>query len=520
MTSRALGMTALLCLAAVGCRGGSNEVAASTPAVPDAAPTLSTVSDPAPVPVADPVPEEPIDENADTRFAEAMMGHRNKVSTADLSSIKREKVLRVITRNNSTGYFLYRGVEAGFDFDVARMLARELDVRLEMVVPPTRRDLIPYLLDGKGDVIIAGLPTDSERADRVAFSRPYLETPWVVVVRRADAGAIRELKDLSGKTVLASGSSGALRRLRALSTEQGVTWQIRAAVETLESEDMIDLVADGEVHAAVIEKRIADVELMHRPELALGPTLPGEPERAAFAVRHENPELLAAVEAFLKKHHRGTEWNLAYRRYHEGAERTAEMRETEARADRQGALTPWDDEFKAAARTAGLDWRLLAAQAYQESHFDPKVRSPMGALGLMQMMPAVARAYGVTRPMDPLDSLKGGARYMKKLVDSYAAPGIKLKDQVRFALAAYNAGPGHLEDARTLARTQRLDPNRWFDNVARAMLLLSKPRYFRKSRYGYVRGEEPVKYVSEIQSRYDAYVALTENRPGREVAAE
>ncbi|MEZ5476598.1 MAG: transglycosylase SLT domain-containing protein [Thiolinea sp.] len=167
--------------------------------------------------------------------------------------------------------------------------------------------------------------------------------------------------------------------------------------------------------------------------------------------------------------------------------------------------------FRKYAEQFNLDWRLLAAQAYQESRFDPEAESFAGARGLLQLMPKTARSLGYTRLDDPEISIKAGTHYLDWLRRRF--PELTLPEEKLFmVLAAYNAGIGHVQDARRLAKELGKDPDRWFDHVENAMLLLSKKKYYRDARYGYVRGDEPVRYVREIRERYLAYVnATTEN---------
>ena len=455
----------------------------------------------------EPDADDPRDSQA--RFAKALTGHRRQVYVGDLEDIKSRGVIRVLTRNNSTSYFLYKGVEAGFDYEIARWLAKELGVRLEMVVAPTRRELVPWLLDGKGDVIIAGFSTESSRADRVHLTRPYLETPWVVVTNK-EAAAIDDKAELAsiGQIVIKP-SSGALARLRALAVP---SLQIKAAIETKESEDLLDAVGDGEVAACVIEERIAKVELLHRDDVRVAFTVPGGDDAEAWAVRKEDHKLWAALDDFLAEHRKDVDWNVTYAKYHSSFARTAAVRDDSVRADRDGRLSPWDDLFTKAAESADLDWRLLAAQAYQESRFDPQAHSPFGAVGVMQLLPSTSKELGCGAPLDPPCAIGAAAKFLSKLMKRYDAPNVALKDRVRFSLAAYNVGPAHLDDARTLAATQGLDENRWFGNVEKAMMLLSKPKYYQGAPHGFARGDEPVRYVSEIQTRYDNYVGLTSKR--------
>lgn len=453
----------------------------------------------------------PVDEMTDQeRFALALTGHRRKAYTGDLDVIRQRGVLRAIVRNSSTSYFLYKGVEAGFDYDIARWLARDMGVRLEMVVAPTRRELVPWLLEGKGDIILAGLSTEAARADRVRFVRPYLETPWVVVARRRVARTLKTVEDLRGVSLLVKPSSGAMRRLRDLGTP-GLT--LHGALEGLESEDLLDSVREGAVQAAVVEERIARVELFHMNDLAIALTLPGGNGVAAPAVRKEDAQLAAFVDAWVEQNRRNTDWNIFYKRVHESVSNSKAVRKEELRADREGRISPWDDEMKKAGAEHDVDWRLIAAQAYQESRFDKDARSPFGAVGIMQLLPTTAAELGCSDPENPRSAIRASARYLGKLMKRVADADVALKDQVRFALAAYNAGPSHLDDARILAQQEGLDRNRWFGHVERAFLLLSKPRYYQKARHGFARAEETVRYVSEIQTRYDAYVALTTGGP-------
>lgn len=447
-------------------------------------------------------------------FAAALTQHRRHRYVGDLEEVRRRGVLRVITRNGSTSYFLHRGSEAGFHYELAKLLADELGVRLEVVVPRAPRDMVPWLLQGRGDIIIGGMPVDAPRASRVRATRPYLQTAHVVVAHKDRVPAIQSVPDLRSATLLVHPSSSAVKRLRSLSQATGLPFNVRAARETFHSEDMLDDVAGGRADCAIVQKRLALVELAYRDDLEIVLELPTGIVESAFFVHPDNSELYEAADDFLRRHYRGTIFNLLYWRYHKpNLASTSARAESGLRADQEGGFTVWDEHFQAAAAEHGLDWRLLVAQAYQESRLDPLAESPYGAQGLMQMMPATAAELGVKDPFDAVQSIKGGAAYMKKLMDRFEQDGVELKDRIRFALASYNVGYAHLDDARILAAAEGLDPNRWFGNVEQSLLLLSKPRYFKTARYGYCRGEEPVRYVSAIQTRYDAYVSATTQEP-------
>lgn len=442
------------------------------------------------------------------RFAKALTVESLAPMKGDLAEIRRRGTLRVITRNNSRSYFLYRGTEAGFHYELAKLFAKELGVRLEIVVPTANRDVIPYLLEGRGDIVMSGLSLEAPRIDRVLTTRAYMETPLVLVTGKKFHNE-NGWGELSGKTVSVRSSSSSFRRLRKLPARYAeASFVLKAVRESLEPEDILDLVEEGESDVAVVEKRVADIELVHRPNLKIAYTMPGALVRSTFATRRKSPALHRAADKFLKSHHRDTVFNILYKRYHKNTKRAAAVRKEEFRLDRQGKISPWDDILRAEADKSELDWRLVAAQVYQESRFVPTAESDFGAQGLMQIMPATARSLGLSDPFDPRESVKAGTKYLRQMMAHYAHIP-RLDDRISFALAAYNVGMGHVDDAVIIAEEAGLAGDRWFGNVESAMLSLSKPRVYQDAKYGYARGEEPVKYVAEIRERYKNYVAAT-----------
>ncbi len=435
----------------------------------------------------------------------ALHGHATDVSQGDLDAIRKRGSLRMLTRNNAVSYFLHKGQQQGFDYELLKLFAADQGLRLDVVVPPEAGDLIPWLLEGKGDVIAAQMTVTDERKAKVAFSTPYLSADEVVV-QPAGAPPWTTLADLKGKTLHVRKSSSYRATLDGLQAQYG-PFTVVDAPEDVETEELIARVGRGELPATVADSNIAAVELAYRSDVQL--TLPLKTGGSiAYATRPTSTQLQDALNAFVKKRFRGLEYNVLKKQYFESKRVRAAAPEAELRA--AGAVSEYDALLKERAREYGLDWRLLAAQAYQESRFDPKAKSWVGAQGLFQVMPATGRELGFTDLEDPGQGVHAGAQYMAQLIDSFDSK-IPFKHRVRFALAAYNAGRGHVEDARQLAAEQGLDPNRWFGNVEKTMLLLQQPRYARRARHGYCRGEEPVKYVSEIQSRYDNWLSVVKD---------
>jgi membrane-bound lytic murein transglycosylase F len=386
----------------------------------------------------------------------ALTAHGEKTFTGDLDAIKKRGALRLLTWNDPVSYFAHKGQLFGFDYELAQLLAKKLKLRLEVVVPPERNLLLPWLLEGRGDVVAASLhPVPSEK--RVAFSTPYAFTDEVSV----------------GKAP--------------------------AAVHRPDQSDDVELIQSGK--PAIVDRQLLDA-------------LPGAPPPAevvatekpiAFAMRADSTKLKQAVDQFVTSTYRGLEYNMLKKRYFEDNRAMDTARAQDSA--RTGQLSPFDLMFRECEARTGLDWRLLAAQCFQESRFDPAAKSWAGAVGLFQLMPTTAVELGVKKRDDPAQSIQGGADYDARLL-ARVDPKLELKNRLRFTLAAYNIGWGHLEDAQRLAAEQGLDSAKWFGNVEKAMALLEKPAFYRHARHGFCRGSEPVKYVSEIQSRYDDYVKL------------
>ncbi len=225
----------------------------------------------------------------------------------------------------------------------------------------------------------------------------------------------------------------------------------------------------------------------------------------------KDKQLLNAINRFFKKQYRGLFYNIIYKKYFKNPHHILSHREHRYDLNVTGHLSPYDGMVKKYAKRYGFDWRLLVAQMYQESRFDPKKKSWAGALGLMQVLPRTAKEMGFTNLKDPETSIHAGVKYLDWVRGLFSSE-LPVTDRMWFSLASYNAGAGHVHDARRLARKKGWSENRWFGHVERAMLLLSKRKYARKARFGYVRGREPVNYVREIRDRFNAYVRLTKGQ--------
>jgi membrane-bound lytic murein transglycosylase F len=433
----------------------------------------------------------------------ALTEFKDEAYAADLDEIKKRGVLRVLTRNSSSTFFIYRGEQLGFDYELADGFAKSLGVRLEIIVPPSREALLEYLEQGRGDLVAAGMTRTAERQEKFAFSAPYQFVNELLIVPAKDK-TTKALADLKGKKIAVRKSSSYYQTLAAFQGQLG--FQIELLPEDLETEDVLARVGDGKLAATVADSNIVQIELTYDDRIrSVGPI--GDLKEIAWVMRKDQPNLNAAADAYLKALYKSTVYNMTVAKYFTDAKRQ-NFASGAVRADKAGHLSPYDAFTKKHARAHELDWRLVTSQMNQESRFDPHAKSWVGAKGLMQVMPRTAQELKIRNVVDPDNGILAGVLLLTRYASWFNSPDVKTKDRIRFALASYNCGPGHVQDARQVAKDMGLNPNKWFGNVERSMLLLKKPEIAKKARYGFCRCDEPVSYVSQIQSRYDAYAKL------------
>jgi membrane-bound lytic murein transglycosylase F len=434
--------------------------------------------------------------------------HLTEPHTGDLDVIRSRRVLRVLLRNNAASYFLYRGELKGFEYELAKAFAKAKGLRLEVIVPDTYAEMMDWLIEGRADIAAGFLEADPDIASRgIAFSRPYHRAPRHFIV--AEGADVEGVEDLTALTVMARRSSSYWKDLEAL-REQGGLFELVAAPEDVETEELIDWVARGLIDGTVADGHVLDIELARGVAVQSGFTI--SDERAhSVAVRANNPELLASLDEFIRSQYRGVTYNLLRRKYFTNQRKVRDLAAGRADALIDGKISPYDRITRRYAERYGFDWRLITAQMFQESRFDPKAESFAGAQGLLQVMPRTAKFMGFEEVHEPEQGIHAGIKYMDWVRDRFEA-SLPFSERLWFTLAAYNAGHGHVQDARRLAREKGWDADRWFDNTERAMVLLSKKKYARQARHGYVRGAEPVSYVRNIRQRYRAYIELTEGR--------
>ena len=433
---------------------------------------------------------------------------RESVYTDDLDGLKNRGRLRMITRNNTLTYFIHRGMQVGYEYELLKEFASRHDLRLEIVIPDNHAKLLDYLNEGKGDIVAAAMTINEEREMEADFTLSYNDVDELVVVR-SDEDGISNFGDLAGRKVHVRASSSFRATLEAVADSiEGL--EIIELPDDIETEDILVGIDEGIYDVTMADSNLLEVEQAYGRNLKAAFRV--KPASLGWAVRKDNPALGAALDQYIKQEKRGLFFNLMHKKYFENLRTIAKSRDS-LRVDLSGKLSPYDEHVKKYSEYYGQDWRLVTAQMYQESKFDPDAVSWVGALGLMQVMPATGKQMGFTELHDPEQGIHAGVKYMDHLLNRFD-PKLPMEVRVHFALASYNAGYGHLLDARRLARELGRDPDQWFGHVEQAMLLLSKPAYYNRARYGFCRGGQPVHYVANIQQSYEAYVeALASDKP-------
>lgn len=434
----------------------------------------------------------------------------------DLAKIIERGKLIAILDNSSTSYYIYKGRPMGYEYELLKKLCKQLDVKLEIIVTADIDEAFYKLNLGEADIIAYNLTVTRQRMDLAAFTQPLGLERQVLVQRlpenwrtqkqhEIESQLIRNPLDLAGKEITVRKASAFVDRLVNLSDEIGGEIVIVEDFEDVETETLIKKVAEGEIQYTVADENIARLLTYYYSNIDIG-TVISFPQKKAWAVRKNAPELLEAVDEWLENIKKGPELNMLYNKYFNNVQ-NAQLR---LRAQlRHGVLqvSPYDDLLKSAAKELGWDWRLLAAQAYQESRFDANAESWAGAVGIMQLIPSTAELYGASDPYNPKQSIEAGTRYLKWLDNFWKDKVPDDEERIKFVLASYNVGQGHVLDAYRLAEKYNKDPQKWEDNVEYFVQQKSYSQYYNDSvvKSGYCRGTEPVNYVKNIMERYHLY---------------
>ncbi|WP_233702491.1 MltF family protein [Hyunsoonleella flava] len=437
----------------------------------------------------------------------------------DLDKIKKEGVLRALVVYSSTSYFLYKGQAMGFEYELLQRLAKDLNLKLEIVVSNDLDSQFEVLNRGDVDLIAHGMTVTNQRKWEVDFTEYLYLTKQVLVQKKPDnfrslswkqleKAIIHSPIELIGDTVSIRKNSAYSERLKSLSNEVGGQIVIDTLDSALSTGEIMEMVANGEIKYTIADENLAKINASNLPVLDISVPISFS-QRIAWVTRKKSKHLRKAVNAWILKHRKTTIFRVIYNKYFKNKRSFKRRTDSDYYSLKNNQISKYDDLIKAHAKTLNWDWRLLASQVYQESKFDPKANSWAGAHGLMQVMPATAKELGIKDISNPDESLRGGTLYLKQMYERFNTISDSI-NRIKFTLAAYNCGYGHILDAQRLAEHDGLNPQIWTNHVSKAIKGLSVPRNYRKSfiKYGYVRGSEPANYVRQIFDRYSHYKEL------------
>lgn len=418
--------------------------------------------------------------------------------------------LRVVTRNSPITYYMGQAGPEGPDYELARSFAEKLGVKLKLIEAERFSDLLKEVRAGRAHIAAAGLTVTPERARSVDFGPSYQHVSQHLVYRRGQKRP-RSAADLVGKRIEVIASSSYVESLMAARREvPGLAWIENPSADAGE---LLNKVADGEADFTVVDSNLFSVFQRFHPELLVAFDFSkGDSLAWAFQRRSEH-SLIDAAGAHMAAMRASGDLSHLMDRYYGHRDSFDYAGTRKFIQDYKSMLPHYRALFEAAGKRADIDWRLIAAVGYQESHWDPAAASPKGALGMMMLTPDTALLMNVEDRSDAVQSITAGSKYLWRMRRriSRLAPGISEPDLTWMALAAYNMGYGHLLDARRIAKLNGGNPDRWTD-IKRALPLLMERRWYEKTRWGFARGHETRAYVRNIRNYYDILVWLTEGR--------
>jgi membrane-bound lytic murein transglycosylase F len=425
-----------------------------------------------------------------------------------LQQVQRAGELVVLTRNSPTTYYDGPDGPTGIEYDLAAAFARRLGVKVRIVVPDHYADILPMIARGDGDLAAAGITVTPARAQVVRFAPPYQDIRQQLVYRLGTPRP-RTLDDLAGQHLeVVAGSSYAERLGQLQAQHPSLTW---IANDTAEAEELLQEVQEELLTYTIADSNVIALSLQFNTDLRVAFDI-SEPESLAWAFPQDADDSLFREAARFFEEARATGLLAQLIEQYYGA--VGRFNPINLAAFTQRVRTDLDQFrplFEKAEQAYNIDWRLLAAMAYQESYWNPKAASPTGVRGLMMLTSVTAEHLGVTDRENPEQSLLGGARYLRQILDRLPHR-IRDPDRTWLALAAYNVGINHLEDARILTQRQGGNPDSWGD-VKQHLPLLAKSAWYTQTKNGYARGYEPVQFVNRIRLYYEILKRMDGDAP-------
>lgn len=412
--------------------------------------------------------------------------------------------LDIATFYSTTDYYVYKGITRGFHYDLAKDFAAYLGVNLRIVEVNNDIDsAIVRLQKGKYDLIAVSVTETPERREKLNFAHPFFQTGEVLVQNKKNK-IIRQASELNGETIFIKKDSPYRKIIRQLEDSLQIKIQV-SEVAGYSSEDMLHLVETGEIKLTISDENIAQALSISMKQLDYSLRL-NNSISVSWATDPADTTLIGEINQWLRQVKKNGKLNYLFKRYFNNYNSVPHPT-SKYTLLKKGNISPFDKELKKGSQILNWDWRLLAALVYTESQFDPEAESQVGAYGLMQVIPETANMFNVFDYFQPDSNIYTGVRYLRYLDDIFTKYPLSPEEKLKFTLASYNVGAGHVMDAMRLAQKYHKDPYLWDNNVAFYLRHKSEPEYYRDSlsRNGYCNGQQAVDYVSKVLETYSNY---------------
>jgi membrane-bound lytic murein transglycosylase F len=430
--------------------------------------------------------------------------HRIKKASI-LDKIKANKVLNVILLNAPSTYFIGSEGKQGFEYDLLKAYAQHLEADLNITAVHTTKEALEKYQELKPHITSAALAKTPLREKKFNFGPSYFEVQEQVICYRGMLGTQnfpRDVEDLTGLNIVIGSNTSYSETVKSLQ-EDGFDINVTMHPE-YSTEELLSMVAEHEIDCTIADSNIYAISLRYFPEIALAFSISSR-EQLAWIIPPDADELEADMYEWLNSFNQSGKM-VELKDHYYSYVLFFDYYNTKMFYKRiQTRLPKYQKIFEEVGEDYGIPWTLLAAVSYQESHWNPNAKSFTGVRGLMMLTLSTAKMLGVKDRLNPRESILGGTRHLKQMI-KFVPKDVKGENRLKFALAAYNIGLGHIHDARTLARRLSLNENSWND-LKKVLPLLSQKKYYKNLKYGYARGSEPVKYVDSI---YD-YRNILEN---------
>lgn len=423
-----------------------------------------------------------------------------------LEQVKSQGELVIVTRNSPTTYYEGPFGPTGPEYDLANLFAKHLGVTLQVKTAASLNDIIPMVAQREAHFAAAGLTVTNERKKRIRFTSAYQSITQQVVYRSGDTRP-STLHDIEGGEMEVIAGSSHAARLRKVSMQYpALNWSENSDIG---SDELLSKVWNKETRFAIADSNEVLLNQHFYPELRVAFDLTG-PQKLAWAFpMGDDYSLYLEAQQFFSKIKKNGQLDQIMERYYGHIQDFDYVGTRKFMRHIDKRLPRFIEHFNEASEQNNMDWRLLAAVGYQESHWNPRAISPTGVRGIMMLTRATAADMGYTNRIEPRNSILGGGRYLAQLIKRLPKR-IQNPDRTWFALAAYNIGMGHLHDARIITEKRGGNPDKWID-VKESLPLLMKKRWYKETKYGYARGNEALRYVENIRSYYDILVWRSEN---------